>query len=492
MELKNCIEKDYQHSLEQADQEAKLPIEKIVMFLKSFSLGDKERTSQLISSNYIVEEEAGKKSMNNTGHIGQTPIASTDDALLQVMEEPTREQSTIIPSTLPPDPKLVRIPKKGKDILFSILHEYLQEEKVESPIPLPPKVPSKDPALDNEKVTNSTDEKKPPQEQHDNILELEPVAPMQKPFPTLNPNLDQASMMSSLSDSMVNGYIPSKVEPAPLPPRGNTLNNRPKSSGHHLRPSVISTTANNPKQEEGKDDHPEKDSDSDDEDSSDDDDDKAEEEKQTGTGKKKKKKGTIRRKGTSEKKKKKKSKPSSNIYQLKNLLEEYRKETNQKPYRNPLHHTLQYADMIHTEIERAIDNVYPELKYTFNTLLSRPFQEGKSMTEIVEAVRKLLISSSARHYSQHNVLLSNQFTDPSYISQHHHLPTDSTLKQSLETVVEGLHAMRSLQHNCSKVAQEAIVTVRTIPSLVIPFISPLIFSLLFHDLFGYVGIESFK
>lgn len=464
MELKNCVEQDYQQSLESSDNNAKLPVDKILSFFKPYSFTDKEITSQLILNNYVSdeeeeedeEEEATKKEKElkqNHGKKGREDraahrkteimkddlisslyqnnndfIANAEEGLIKEMNDKLQSSSGYY------DPKIVAISNESKEILFQILQRLLEERESKRFKKLQKHQSEKlSSALDTYKMNSSSIDRQ------DNAREPqsgEEPDPLHNHLTNSHNGFDQPSMISSLSDSIANGYHPNspkvalpprfpnmKIGPSPAPPRSANIKksrqgsrgNRPKSSGVRFRPSSAKLSTK-PEQDE---------------------EDTNSEERHGDQG----------------------NDDEDETKLAKNLLEEYRIFTGQKVNRNPLATTKRYIETIKNDVENMINDVFPELQFTFNALLSEPFQHTpssptKGLAEITQKIRDLQLNSPR------NSLIAG-FKPVSPPSQHGHGHSDLVFKQSFESVVEGMYAIKALQKNCATVANEAIVTVST-------------------------------
>jgi hypothetical protein len=127
MEIKNRLEQDYTQSLEKADEEAKLPIDKILGFFKQFSLGDKQATAL-----YLLDE------INHAMHAQNGPMDHENNQATVLDEHSVKMLTQILKQSLVDDDKMKFIHPIGKfstdDMEENLLdNDKLSELKIETP-----------------------------------------------------------------------------------------------------------------------------------------------------------------------------------------------------------------------------------------------------------------------------------------------------------------------------------------------------------------------
>jgi hypothetical protein len=353
MEIKNRLEQDYTQSLEKADEEAKLPIDKILAFFKQFSLGDKQATAL-----YLLDE------INQAMHAQNEPMDHENNKATVLDEHSVKMLTQILKQSLVDDDKMKFIHPIGK---FST--DDMEEN-----------------LLDNDKLS-----------------ELKIETPKDSPRNQIRPShqdLNQLSVYSSISlDTLPNetSLVAQEAIVTPhQPPIPEKPSLKPKPSAHRKVKKNVTTELP--------------------------------------------------------------PKPplTTTIYSIKekNLVDEFFKFVDEKSKSNyPLAETKRYLSTIQRDFEASIDELFPDLKLTFQALLKEPFNENS----LDDMNHKLEVISLQQPLTQMEV--SQQENVDKIVNNARTGLQDVIFRQSLDAILAGTDAIRGLQENCALVAENAIHTV---------------------------------
>jgi hypothetical protein len=376
IELKNHLENDYEKSLERADNDAKLSIDKILMFFKTFSLEDKQATTASILEEYLISHKRLKNNnhyhdlINEKSSFEKTNLLDKDsiELLQQILQQTMEGQGG---SNRRKEELLQRLSShdSGDDE-----HEHEEDQE-----PL---------------------EKRLPDPNNQNISQ--PVSP-EKPNTRKSQDLQQISMISSLSDSLV---IEASIYGAP-PPETILI---------PQQPPTIPESSSKPKPPKAR--------------------------------KYKKAASTTNNEIP--------PKPSTTAKRFpkeKNLVEEFTKYLNENDNQrsDPLYETRQYIRTISTDFENSINEIFPEVHQNYQSLLNEAFDEI-TIQDILQKINLISVQNGLNHLQTQQNSITRMMNAPSTLH-------DALFKQSLETIFEGMDSIRGVQNNCSMVADNAILTV---------------------------------
>jgi hypothetical protein len=461
MELKNCLEKDYSNSLERSDNQSKLAIDKLVSYLKGFKLEDKVYTSNIILNDYVNQGYSTFKDPNCIDYDEETI-----EALYTILNELDQEGTIVYRVSSPPPPA------EEADIEGGVENRVDLEAKNEIPSKIVEEGKESSNNTDTPKVTASSKNEEQKvirggnleddleNDEMDEITRAKMIKKLIKNVIASNniddvegkedeAPLEQTSLMSSLSDSLFIGNPTSGKDTATTTTAEELLLENKNSDNQS---DNVDTDKRNNETNDDRIDIEE-----------------VKKEESNDTGKPEEIRPSTNHLPKSVKKQRTKRsrkipKVSStyanpiNSNQRKNLVDEFRQYIATSRV-SPVENTKKYIDFIKGDVESSIEQVFPEMKEIFTVLSKDPFNERsvEEMTKKVSLFSKKQNDTLRIHQNETDGE-GNKRAERTGEIMEKALPS-LFYQQTLESILDGMNAIRSLQSNCSEVAQNAILTV---------------------------------
>jgi hypothetical protein len=129
--------------------------------------------------------------------------------------------------------------------------------------------------------------------------------------------------------------------------------------------------------------------------------------------------------------------------QLKNLVDEFRQYIAASRV-SPIENTKKYIDVIKSDVDYSVEQLFPEMKEIFTTLSKDPFNEGN----IEEMTKKVSLLADKK---QNGLLRIHRSDDENKRAESDDKKDKGVpslfYQQTLESILDGLNAVRSLQSN---------------------------------------------